>query len=895
MSPTLFSILTKIPDSAQVLGRDWSLTEHVASKKKILMLFSKGSFRYGHKRGHQRVRRQISDSCGAVDQCTGNKTVFRVENTNYCSCDDACFNIFSDCCTDYKRHCGPQKLKNPEPIWRCVEFSWSPIWPCVIEGLTGVWMIYKCPADRPFDELTRKCENAPSEFSYPVENFIPVVGVNNKTFRNKYCALCNGIKNFTTWNVGVSTHVIPPDESDIDMKLKFIENNGGKIDHVSPRAEQPRRYCFGRNYVDNCSSTDPRLVQGCVEGPIEVVTSTTGKYTYYKNFPCALCNGYRDATEWKTAQVCEPVPPEGFSVVFHLQENKPTTNVVRTFCPARTVYDPILKFCRDGYITASSDELNDEFLILLWFKQPKVRSTSQLNSTLKKDLTSALSFHYSLLDSQISKMTFHNQDERNDLLVASLRLTLTAFQTLIIANENATFLNSTRENTAFLKLLNFTGNVTLYWKHYSFAVVKVISKQLSCYGKEKFQWNEYEIGQENGTLVVRRTGQILLLNDYTVFTKIDGNITLCRKVVLADCDEGGYVPLSRNEYEILPNLTVYYNRKFINFGQYLIHETLNKDQNDTSGSVLTKNVTISVCLPLGNTYNQTKTDDNGKKTSIALRYLTSIGFSVSIICLILLLITYALFKELRTIPGLNLMNLSLSMLLSYLVWLIGTSHFTGTEACKILAMFGQYLFQVSFLAMSVISFHSYRAFSQPITGRAANKSWRRLMKYTLFVWVTPAIFVAICIALDKTNTFTIDYGTNCWLGTKNAKLYLFLLPLALLLLFNIYTFIQTALSLSRHEKNRMTLQLREGKQNLLISAKLATLVGFPWLFGFLGIIFPHTEAFEYLFVVFACLQGLYIGIAFVFNKKTLKLYKDRYELLSTGSTSSRTTPTFAMT
>ena len=590
-----------------------------------------------------------------------------------------------------------------------------------------------------------------------------------------------------------------------------------------------------------------------------------------------------------------PYPLKGFSVVFHLQENKPTTNVVRTFCPARTVYDSILKFCRNGYITASSDELNDEFLILLWFKQPKVRSTSQLNSTLKKDLTSALSFHYSLLDSQISKMTFHNQDERNDLLVASLRLTLTAFQTLIIANENATFLNSTRENTAFLKLLNFTGNVTLYWKHYSFAVVKVISKQLSCYGKEKFQWNEYEIGQENGTLVVRRTGQILLLNDYTVFTEIDGNITLCRKVVLADCDEGGYVPLSRNEYEILPNLTVYYNRKFINFGQYLIHETLNKDQNDTSGSVLTKNVTISVCLPLGNTYNQTKTDDNGKKTSIALRYLTSIGFSVSIICLILLLITYALFKELRTIPGLNLMNLSLSMLLSYLVWLIGTSHFTGTEACKILAMFGQYLFQVSFLAMSVISFHSYRAFSQPITGRAANKSWRRFMKYALFVWVTPAIFVAICIALDKTKTFTIDYGTNCWLGTKNAKLYLFLLPLALLLLFNIYTFIQTALSLSRHEKNRMTLQLKEGKQNLLISAKLATLVGFPWLFGFLGIIFPHTEAFEYLFVVFACLQGLYIGIAFVFKKKTLKLYKDRYELLSTGNTSSRTTPTFAMT
>ncbi len=753
-------------------------------------------------------------------------------------------------------------------------------------------MIYKCPMDRPFDELRTKCENASSEFSYPVEDFIPVVGVNGETFRNKYCALCNGMENYTTWNIGVFTYVIPPEEFDLDTRLKFIENNGGIIEHVSPRGEQPRRFCFGRNYIDNCSLSDPRLNRNCVEGPVEVVTSTMNNYLYFKNFACGRCNGYLDTNEWKTAQVCGPVPHVGFSVVFTLEDKKPTTEVVRRFCPSGTVYDTILQFCREGYITSSRGELTDEFLMLLWFKQPTSRGGTQLNPKLENDLKSALSFHFSLLVNQISRMTFHEQDENNELLVASFRLTLTPFQNLIVANQNRTNFNVTQENTAFLELLKFTGNVTLFWKNSSFPVVKVISKRLSCYGEEKLQVNEYTINRENGTLVVNRTGKIFLLQDYTLFEEIGGNITLCRKLVLSDCKEGAYVPLSPHEYVIFPNLTVYHNATgtFFNFGEYLIDETLNKRQSNISSN----NVTLHVCLSLGDTYNETKTDYSTTNTSIGLRILTLIGFSVSIICLTLLLITYGLFQELRTIPGLNLMNLSLSMLLSNLIWLIGTTHYIGTGTCEVLAIFGHYLFQVSFLAMSVISFHSYRAFARPIAGRTANKSWRRFTKYSAFVWLTPAIFVAICVILDKTETFLVKYGTNCWLGTKNAKLYLFLLPLAILLLFNIYTFIQTAVSLSRHEKNRMTLQLKEGKQYLLISAKLATLVGFPWLFGFLAVIFPREDAFEYLFIVFVCLQGLYIAMAFLFKKKILKLYKDRLNIDSNGNTSSGTTPTFQM-
>jgi hypothetical protein len=126
--------------------------------------------------------------------------------------------------------------------------------------------------------------------------------------------------------------------------------------------------------------------------------------------------------------------------------------------------------------------------------------------------------------------------------------------------------------------------------------------------------------------------------------------------------------------------------------------------------------------------------------------------------------------------------------------------------------------------------------------------------------------------LDQSETTFDIYGTTCWLSTDEAVLYLFLLPAAVLLLCNIYTFIKTAVALSRYNTDMQILQ-RDRKQNVIVCTKLATLVGFPWVFAFFGVIFPDIEVFEYLFVVFACLQGFCIGVAFVCNKKTLQLYK----------------------
>ena len=165
------------------------------------------------------------------------------------------------------------------------------------------------------------------------------------------------------------------------------------------------------------------------------------------------------------------------------------------------MYDTNLKFCREGYVVSSCGKLINEFLILLWLKQPELRFIIQ-GSYLK----SALISQFSLQPSQISTVTMHRQYSLLDYIVATFRFTLTPFQSLTVTNQHRTSLNFTSKQLAFLQLLNFTGNFTIVGENYSFYVVNVISKQLSCYGKKTFGMHEYEIMKKCDKLVVKETG-----------------------------------------------------------------------------------------------------------------------------------------------------------------------------------------------------------------------------------------------------------------------------------------------------------------------------------------------------------------------------------------------------
>ena len=227
-------------------------------------------------------------------QCSGNRTVFDYNNSFNCRYDNACFETFFDCCPDYERQCGKQtkSIRNQHKTkqstdWKCVKMGLYVGEGCIIGGPVGVWMIHSCSSAWPSDKTKSKCHNPPNRFSHPVEDYLPVVADNQFTYRNKHCATCHGIWNYSTWNIRVQTFVTPPAEYDLDAKLRFVLDNGGHFQYVGPIENQPRRYCVGEKYIGGCNDTSHRQCEECLNGPAELAVNI---YHYFKNKACAVCN-----------------------------------------------------------------------------------------------------------------------------------------------------------------------------------------------------------------------------------------------------------------------------------------------------------------------------------------------------------------------------------------------------------------------------------------------------------------------------------------------------------------------------------------------------------------------------------------------------------------------------
>ena len=836
--------------------------------------------------------------CGTSSQCTGKDRLF--ENTHYynCYCDNACYETFQDCCPDFVKTCGEQKktnTKNSQPLWKCSAVLYDR--DCMMGGPPGIWMIANCSRNWPLDETRTRCENAPKKISFPVEDFLPVVGKNGFTYRNKHCAECNGETTFQMWDVGVRTPVIPPKEYNLDAKLRFVLANWGSIKYIGPRRDMPRRFCSEKRYVDSCSNTSHSAYQECLNGPVEPVTGWLRRY--FKNKACALCNGETATFPWQpSSQKCGQSADISarFSIVYDKAYDVHTRRKsiydiqeMPKICSEGLVYDDILKHCRQGVITNIEDTLSDVFLIILSFDSGAIEIPLPLPD-ITKHLKLSLIKKFALTPNQLTGFQFYGQ-YLNMSFVATFHLTLSPYQEFILDNENNTSnLNISTESQKFLGLLKFTTNFTMQSRGYRFPVMKLVSKQLACFQGRKLQSHEYEHDNISGNVIEKATGKVFSKNEYKILRNIGGNITICRRLVLSGCHDGAFVTLYEYEYFVYKNLTIFYyqtNRTF-NFGEYQIIEddaSNRTNLNIFQNASFPRNSAIAICLPFRKTFNTTQKIKVVTKsdTGYPLRILTMICFSISILFLFILLVTYWMFNELRTLPGLNLMNLAVSMLLSRVIWLVGTAQFMNTKTCEVLGIIEHYLFLVTFMAMSVISYHSCIVFSRPFNTipNNARPLLSKFTKYSSMAWISPAIFIAVCVTLDQTEATFDIYGTTCWLSTGKAVLYLFILPAATIMLFNIVTFIKTALALCYNNDSQI-LQ-RNRKQNLIACTKLATLVGFPWLFAFFGVIFPDTEAFEYLFVVFACLQGFYMGVAFVCNKKTIQLYKNCWDKVRTQS------------
>ena len=81
---------------------------------------------------------------------------------------------------------------------------------------------------------------------------------------------------------------------------------------------------------------------------------------------------------------------------------------------------------------------------------------------------------------------------------------------------------------------------------YRFLIVKLVSKQLACFGGKTLQFHEYENDNISGNVIQKIPGKGFSKNEYAILGKSDKNITICRRLVLSGCHNGAYVTLNQH-------------------------------------------------------------------------------------------------------------------------------------------------------------------------------------------------------------------------------------------------------------------------------------------------------------------------------------------------------------
>jgi hypothetical protein len=262
-------------------------------------------------------------------------------------------------------------------------------------------------------------------------------------------------------------------------------------------------------------------------------------------------------------------------------------------------------------------------------------------------------------------------------------------------------------------------------------------------------------------------------------------------------------------------------------------------------------------------------------------FLTTAGVALSLLFLAMTLITHLVHRSLRTLPGIMLMNLCAILFVAQLLFVAVIGHISHRLACQVAAMVMHYVWLATFFWMNAIAINLTLTFAGRMTAIVSSGNLRRkLLKYSAYAYGFPAIVVIICGSLDKFGDIPIGYGPDlneegaCWFTKELGLVYTFILPIALLIGTNAVLFTVTSVAIARAKRlgEKAKNGARGSKLEFVLYFKLSLLMGFTWIFGFVGT-FTDNAVIWYFFIILNTLQGVFIGLAFACNKRIFGMWR----------------------
>ncbi|XP_028399588.1 uncharacterized protein LOC114522997 [Dendronephthya gigantea] len=297
---------------------------------------------------------------------------------------------------------------------------------------------------------------------------------------------------------------------------------------------------------------------------------------------------------------------------------------------------------------------------------------------------------------------------------------------------------------------------------------------------------------------------------------------------------------------------------------------------------------ITVCGNFTKYFLKTTKTSTTQLFSTAEFNLTVVGYTSSIISLLLVLITYFLFSELRTLPGKMTICLAIALLFSQLFFLVDIFGDFSGSLCKGIAIILHYLYLASFSWMTVLAYDVAKTFTSNGRRSQTHREQRIFLLCSLYAWGLPLLLVGLALCMENTGVIDISYGNAyyCWITNQVSLVIFFITPVMIMILFNIVALV-LVLTLIRRERKitKRVIYRSTTKQDFSVCWKLTTVFGITWVLG-LGV--PYHVALRIAFILLNSLQGFFLMVGFIMTKRTLNLY---LRMTGMGPLITRTGPT----
>ncbi|XP_052799347.1 uncharacterized protein LOC128230962 [Mya arenaria] len=252
---------------------------------------------------------------------------------------------------------------------------------------------------------------------------------------------------------------------------------------------------------------------------------------------------------------------------------------------------------------------------------------------------------------------------------------------------------------------------------------------------------------------------------------------------------------------------------------------------------------------------------------------------ISVVCnimsmagLLVTIITYIIFEELRTIPGKNNMMLAVHLLIAQSLYQFGMDKTEFHNLCIVFGILIHLFWLTAIFWMNVCTLHMFRTFVTGQSYRSVRALDPQVLCYGGYCYGVAMAMVAVNISVSmyKSDGAEVGYGGRvCYITNPVMVGWVFALPVGIIIILNMGFFFAVVYQISASTMRRRGKQT--DRTNTVIYMKLSSLTGVTWIFGYLYL-WTNFEPLEYIFIVLNAGQGVFIFISFICTKRILKLY-----------------------